>query len=428
MTINKNKERVLDIWYYNGRIFFLTHTELGNQRVSARLRIIQADNSDLNVYTEDIIILNENRFSRNFTYNSRRNSTFNLSRKDSSLSIWHINPPETMDAKQSVTSHMYNNEMKLIDKAIIDLPEVAKLCEVLRVDDLDGDEFLICTKEYAINPIDKRGFSPNYKFVFYVANPSKEQLSSFTYKDENVYLERPKLKWNKGVLEATGLFADKLEGPKIGIWFLRYNFNTKTLMSDTLQYFDKNVRALPGNGFQASLLRNSKFESFYIDYFIKVSPNKRMVVAEQFFLLPASFGSSYTYNRFYGDILILYMDENGVINNAHRLIKAQQTFNNFGEFSSYYLERKDTMLKFIYNDNSRNKDTYRFKHLVWHKHSNINVSEVTAGSTYNYSISNYKLAGGIIQVRDMEKIGPDTYLIYANKKKKGKLGIMKLQP
>ena len=74
---------------------------------------------------------------------------------------------------------------------------------------------------------------------------------------------------------------------------------------------------------------------------------ERMLVLEQFFLIPASFGSSYTYNRFYGDILIVYLKNNGQIKHAQRLVKAQQTFNNFGEFSSYYLERKDSVFRSV---------------------------------------------------------------------------------
>ena len=419
ITIQKYKERVLDIWYYKGQLFFLTQATLTNQRVAARIRILAVEGDNSVIITEDIIVLNKNRFSRDLS--------FNLSRKDSSLSIWHTNPAENHDAKQSISSHIFNNEMKLIDKAIIDLPEKAELCDVLRVDDLDSDEFLIYTKEYAIRRIEKRGLSPNYKFTFYLSNPSKGTLANFTFKDEDAYLDRGRLKWNKGILEAAGLFSVKFEGPKTGIWFLRYDFNTKILISDTVQYFDKNIKSLPTNGFQASFIRNSKLESFYLDYFIKLNPNERIVVAEQFFLLPASIGSSYTYNRFYGDILVLYMDEKGQIHNAQRLIKAQQTFNNFGEFSSYYLERKDSVLKFIYNDNSRNTGKYRFKHLVWHRHSTISVAEVTKDSVYKYSISNYQLADGILQIRDMERIGTDTYLVYANKKKKGKLGIMRIE-
>ncbi len=419
LIFNKNKEKVLDIWYYKNRIFFITQADLPNQRVAARLRIIRTDTLSALIIQNDLLILNKTHFSRDLA--------FHLSRKDSSLGLWHVNPAESEEARQSITSYTYNNEMKLLDKAIIDLPEKAELCKVLRVDDIDNGEFLIYTKEYAIRPLEKRGFSPNYKFVFYISNPSKETLKYFDFKTEKAYLERGRLKWKDGILEAAGLFMAKTDGPKIGIWFVKYNFNTQAMLLDTIQHFDKKVTTLPNNGFQSSLIRNSKLESFYLDYFIKLNSKDRIIVTEQFFLLPASIGSSYTYNRFYGDILLLYINENGRVYNAQRIIKAQQTFNNFGEFSSYYLERKDSVFQFFYNDNAKNTGTNKYKQLVWHRHSSLTLNEVTEHSITKYSLADYKQIGGIIQVRDMEKLAPNKYLVYANKYKKGKLGVMRLE-
>lgn len=421
-VINKYKERVLEIWYTKTQIYFITQIDLPNQKVGVRLRIIDCENSNKEIVSEDIIVLAKNHFTRNLD--------FHIVKKDTTACIWHNNILESDENKQSISYLSYSSEMKLLDKAIVDLPEKAELCKVLRVDDLDSGRFLIYTKEYAVRPLEKRGFAPNYKFVFYLANPSKESLTFISFKSDVVYLDRARFKYKNETLEATGLFSDKLEGkqpgPKLGIWFFRYNFNTKTKSVDTIQYFDKTIKSLATNKFQSSLMRNSKFEAFYMDYFIKPNTKERIIVAEQFFLLPASIGSSYTYNRFYGDILLLFLNEKGEISKGKRLLKAQQTYNNFGEFSSYYLERKDTVLRFIYNDNSLNtKD--KFKHLVWHRQSCLALNEVTANSETKYTLANYSAIKGIIQVRDMLEISPNHYLVYAYHKKKGKLGVMKLE-
>lgn len=421
-VINKYKERVLEIWYAKNRIYFITQIDLANQKVGVRLRIIDCDNSNKEIVSEDIIVLVKNHFNRNLD--------FHLVKKDSSVAIWHTNILESAEKKQSISYLSYSLEMKLLDKAIIDLPEKAELCKVIRVDDVDSGKFLIYTKEYAVRPLEKRGFAPNYKFVFYLANPSKESSIFIAFKSDVVYLDRARLKYKNEILEATGLFSDKLDGkqpgPKLGIWYFRYDFNKHITAIDSIQYFDKTIKSLATNKFQSSLMRNSKFEAFYVDYFIKLNSKERILVAEQFFLLPASIGSSYTYNRFYGDILLLFLNEKGEIRKGKRLLKAQQTYNNFGEFSSYYLERKDTMLRFFYNDNSVNGED-NFKHLVWHKQSCLTLNEVSANSENKYNLANYSEIKGIIQVRDMLEISPNQYLVYAYHKKKGKLGIMKLE-
>ena len=96
---------------------------------------MKTDSIDKPITTLDIIVINKNHFTKELT--------FHLSRKDSSLSIWHTNPPESYDSKQSVISLSYTNQMILLDKAIIDLPEKAELCEVYRVDEIDSGKFLI---------------------------------------------------------------------------------------------------------------------------------------------------------------------------------------------------------------------------------------------------------------------------------------------
>ena len=414
----KNRERILEIWQHNNEVFMLTQVDLVNQRLALRLRKINLYDLKTASDYQDIQLVNKSRFSRNLS--------FHLSRKDSSINIWHPNTQETENASPTITASIYSYAMLPLDKAIIELPGKAELTEILRVDDVDKGNFLIYTKEFEIRAIEKRGFAPNYKFVFYLVNPGKSGIKSLTFKDENLYLERGRLKWDNGILEGTGLFTEKTDGPKLGIWYVQYNFNESKLLKDTIQYFSKPIRSLPNNGFQSTLMRHSRLESFYIDFFVKADSGKRVIVTEQFFLLPAAIGASYTYNRFYGDILVLYMNEKSEIYNAHRLIKAQQTYNNLGEFSSYYLERKDSTLMFFYNDNHKNKNSGKFRHLVWHKHSELTMAIVNPHAVIKYPLVNYKTTEGILQVRDMRKLSPNEYLVYARKKKRSKIGILKI--
>jgi hypothetical protein len=275
-----------------------------------------------------------------------------------------------------------------------------------------------------VRPLEKRGFSPNYSFGFYLSNPDSNSLQTYHYSSNTYYLDKSRTKINNDILEATGLFASKLDGPKVGIWIMKYDFKQKIKYLDTIEYFNKATKSLPTNGFYTSIMRNSRMENFYLDYFIKLNEDERVIVTEQFFLLPASIGSSYNYNRFYGDILVLFMNKHGEINYTNRIIKAQQTYNNFGEFSSYFIERKDSILQFYYNDHFKNSEIYNYKHLVWHKHSHLALTEVSKHGKIKFSLANFKDIDGIIQVSDMLRISPNTYLVYAFKNKRSKLGKM----
>lgn len=44
-----------------------------------------------------------------------------------------------------------------------------------------------------------------------------------------MYLQNGRLKIKEGILEATGLYTDKTEGPQQGIWYFKYNFNKESL-------------------------------------------------------------------------------------------------------------------------------------------------------------------------------------------------------
>jgi hypothetical protein len=416
----KAKESMIDIHYFKNAVYVLTQVDITNQRQVLRVRIIKTDSlKEPDRYT-DLINLRENRFNREINFHVIPIST--------GIHVWHIVPPEFDDSYQSIEYTTFDFEFKKIDHAVIDIPVKNDLCEILKIELTDKKQFLIYTKEYAVRPVEKRGFLPNYKFVFYVADPGINKLKQCEFNNKNIYPERGRMKWTDGVFEATGLFSEKTDGLKPGYWYLKYDFITSKYLIDTIHYFGKQVKDLPNNGFKYSISRRSSLETMFLDYFIRDKLNNKIIVAEQYYLMPATFGSTYTYNRFYGDILLLFLDSTSKVYTAKRLIKAQQTFNNFGEYSSYYLERKDSVLRFFYNDHTANRKLKKNKaqHLVWHKHANLCIITVTPNMLKTYYLANYKQSDGILQIRDMLEISNNKYLVYARKGKKAKLGIMEL--
>lgn len=416
LTLHRFKESIMDIWYFHGKIFLLTQATLSNQRIALRLRLLETKSGQNEINYTDLVVLDKDHFSRN--------TAFNMSRKDSAMIIWHSNPLKSKNDNQVITTLTYDYGMNLIDKSIIDLPIQAELCKVYKIEPLIGGKFLIYTKHYFTRPLEKRGFWPNFNFVFYLVDPSHEALASVVLTNKNTYMDRFKLKVNNGVLEATGLYALKLDGPKLGLRVFRYDFNTSSTLLDSLHFFDKKVKDLQSNRFRSALFKNSKLESFYLDYYIKINEMDRLIVAEQFMILPASIGSSYTYNRFYGDILLLYLNTKGEVFEAKKIIKAQETYNNFGEFSSYYLERNDSTFSFFYNSSTSKDSNIQSKPLVWHKKSSLLVTNATPTTLKTKAVASYQAIEGIIQVKDMLKLNKHSYLVYAYYHKKGKLGIM----
>jgi hypothetical protein len=414
--IFKNKEKLLDINYVDNKIYFITEFDMINQRKALRYRMLNTDNLSEPLFKKDLLVLTETRFNRNLSYKVQTNDSF--------TSVWFAVPAPSENAKKQIRYCRFNSSMKKIDDALIDLNISNQLCEILRFEAGKAGDFFIYTKEYSVRRIEQRAFAPNYKFVFYHVNSDLTSINSCELKDEIKFLEKGRLKVNNGVLEATGFFAEKTDRAKEGIWFIKYDFNISKYIKDTLIYFDQKVKSLADNGFQASITRRSNLELFYLDYFIKANATDRILVAEQFMMIPASFGSDYTYNRFYGDILLLYIDQDSGLVTAQRILKSQETYNNFGEFSSYYLDRKDTVLNFYFNDYFQKIIKRKLKPLIWHKQSSLVVCKVTQNKIEKLVLSNYKEIDGIIQVRDMIPLGAHKYLVYAFKKKRGKLGIL----
>ncbi len=415
-TLLRFKESILDIWYFRNDIYLLTQASLPNQRVALRLRQLKTDSMQQEVNFTDLVVLNKDHYSSLTAFYSSRN--------DTGLIVWYGNSQTRRHENKNLSILTYDYGMNLKDKSLVDLPVQSELCKIVKIEPLADAKFLIYTKQYFVRAIEKRGFSPNFNYVFYLANPSIEAMSAVVLPHKNTFMDRFRLKMKNGILEATGFYAHQFEGPKIGFRVFRYDFNLASTRLDTMHAFDKNISSLKTNRVKSSFFRKSKLESFYLDYFIKINDTDRLVVAEQFMVLPASIGSSYTYNRFYGDILLLYFNTKGEILSAKRLLKAQETYNNFGEFSSYYIERDDLNFSFFYNSKSNRDSNTRTKPLIWHKQSSLIVSKVNAGSIQMHCAATYASVDGIIQVRDMLKLSKQNYLVYAYKHKKGKLGLM----
>lgn len=418
LVFANNKEKLMHVRFYNQRVYILTHANLPNMQFALRIREINIDSLDKPLNFNSPILFTETRFSRGVQ--------FHIDFNDTLLGIWCVNPVDVENVPKSVTYITFNPRMQQINKAIIELPISDHLCEILKIEEIDQSNFIVSTKEYAIRPIEKRGFSPNYWFNFYLVKPNSNSIKSIIFNNKKLFPSKGKIRYQNGLLEATGFFASQPNETKQGIWYLKYDFKTSIILIDTLYYFDKKTKSLPNNGFNSRILKSSKLESLFIDYFISLEDDVEILVAEQFFLIPASLGSSYTYNRLYGDILILYITKNGEIDHAQRLIKTQNTYNNFGEFSSYYLERKDSVLHLMFNEHYKNENSEKQKHLVHHKHSNLIMTRVTKTSVHRLTLTTYKGADGIIQARDLTKIANDKYLVYARKKKQAKFGIMTL--
>ena len=127
-TLLLNAEKQLEL-PFNFEIKYNNKNHLVLVIHNAQERILIEETS----ISKDILILEKNHFERN--------PSFHISRNDSSIGIWYTIPAEKEDANQSITSITYSINMKLVDKAVIDLPKRAELCKVYRVDKLDSGKF-----------------------------------------------------------------------------------------------------------------------------------------------------------------------------------------------------------------------------------------------------------------------------------------------
>lgn len=422
LWIQKSKETIKSLYHFQNKICIVTQTDAEHQKLLLRVYTIRTDSINIPVASRDLISLRENRFNRNIQ--------FHIEWTKDGLEVWYPVPPEHSESRQTIRYQKFNHGLTVSDEALIELQTDNRLTEVWMVEPITEGRFLLYVKEFHIRPVEQRGFTPNYDFIFYISDPGLSSLQKCVFSNRNLYPERGKIKYHNGILEASGLFREKTEGPKSGYWFFSFDFNKMEKRMDTAVFFSPEIVNLPHNGFRYSVSRRSPMETFYLDYFIRENEGKKLLVSEQYHLMPATFGSAYTYNRFYGDILLLYLDSTAAVTGASRVLKAQQTFNNFGEFSSYLLERSDSNFRIFYNDHcgNQNRRKRKLSHLVWHKQSCLVLHEFSEHRAQTHYLSCYTQSDGILQVRDLLEVDKNKYLVVARKGKRLKLGWMQIIP
>ncbi|MCB9251258.1 MAG: hypothetical protein H6605_02225 [Flavobacteriales bacterium] len=414
----KKTHTLLDIKAYKSHVFFFFQKKLDLN--TKTLKIVRINTDSLNKKPDefDILTLAENRFARDLD--------FRLKLKKDRFEVWYSDAPGSEDKPCFLIHSVFDYSLKRLVKNEVQLPVEHRLASILNCT-FPADSFLfINTKEYEIRKIEKRGFNSNYKFVFYRYHTYSDSLDKVIPEIRQVYADKGRMAIQDQLLCASGYFSSKFEGPKDGFWFLKYDFKNQILIIDTAYFFDKRIRSLPENGYNYSLLKRSPFEGMYMDYLLEHSNGNFVSVSEQYFLIPASFGSTHTFNRFYGDLLIVYTDKNGLLKKAYRIPKAQETYNNFGEFSSYYIAKNDSALTFIFNTHKKNKEHWKHKHLVRHKQSFLIYLRMDPKNLERRPLSGYDEMEGILQIRDAEEISPNRLLVYARKGRKARLGVLKL--
>jgi hypothetical protein len=420
INLLKNKEKLIDMWFDGNTVYILSHLDQSEQKVSARIHHIEIDSGTFKTGITDLIQVQTNRFSRDVE--------FHLRKADTTMMIWYCQPAINDNSNQSIMALTYKYNLEMKDQALIELNTNYQLCQVLKLEPIDSGRFIVATKEFRIRPIDVRGFETNFKYVYYRVDPSLQETKFCKFENRDLIPDKGRFKYKNGKFEAAGLFADKSDGPKLGYWLLRYDFQNKQQLVDTFIYFNSLVKNLPNNGYVYTITKRSPLELLFLDYYIKLDSVNRLLVLEQYAVLPAPVGSSVTYNRLYGDLVFLHLNVDGEIYQASRLTKLQETYNNYGEFSSYYMELVDGNYKIFYNDHYLNHQKNGTPHLVWHRHSRLTLATLN-NNKLNYSyLADYRNINGIIQVRDMVKLNANQYLVFAKKHNKGKIGIMTLNP
>lgn len=141
-----------------------------------------------------------------------------------------------------------------------------------------------------------------------------------------------------------------------GTFFLRIGISDKEVISTGMMAFDKE--------FVRENARNGNFEkelsNYYFDHFIPSKDGGAWFLAEQYyvteqFLMDGNTGrSNISYTYHYNDILVVKVNNEGEIQFAKRIPKAQYSINDGGPYLSYALSSTESGISILFYDHLEN--------------------------------------------------------------------------
>ncbi len=275
----------------------------------------------------------------------------------------------TKEAKTTYGFHIYDKEINTVTEGEYKLPYDPILCSIYSHHLSNTGDYFISVLEYEKSE-EKRLFGPNLEYkAFHIFQVTPDDLQDFTLDLDGKRVDAMTMQSdNEHVLTITGIYGTAKQAGTTGIFYLRVDFDQKTVIDEGFEKFGKDFITEDWSERQKEKAdkrqAKGKGEPQLYNYVMRdanvLKDGSIVASIEQYYVLtrtyrdPRTGATSTTYTYYYNDIIAYKVGANGLFAWLKKIDKQQVSSNDGGPFSSYARFIDNGKLCFIFNDNINN--------------------------------------------------------------------------
>lgn len=357
---------------------------------------------------------------------------FRVSR-DSSKFLIYNEMPYKKNEPERFAFRVFDDKMESLWYKEVVLPYADFLFEVVefRVDDR-GRVFLL-GKLYNENRREKKGGKPNYKYVVVEYKDGGESSKTYQVNLQDKFISDLTFRVARnGDLIFAGFFSNRTSYTVKGTCYFKINGETGEVYNSGIKEFGEDFLSQ----FHKREKKGKELYSYDLKKLIPRSDGGAVLVAEQYFVRVFRYRDYYTglyeerYYYYYNDIIVANINPDGSIAWVSKIPKRQETSNDGGYFSSFSTSVVRDKLFFIFNDHPKNANEKDPKRLLNFngKQSVVTLAVLKANGEYDkYGLFSNKDADIITRPKICKQSGKDEMLIYGERNKRYKFGVVKFK-
>ncbi|MBX2843342.1 MAG: hypothetical protein KTR26_16340 [Flammeovirgaceae bacterium] len=357
-----------------------------------------------------------------------------LSRDRSKFMIWN-SEVYVRGENEKFSIQVFDEKMEELWQKNITIPYSDKLFEIdnYRVDNR-GNAYILGV-EYKGKLKERRRGKPNYQYKILSYKSKGDDFQEYTVSLKDKFITDLNFRINDdGDIICAGFYSEKGTTSIKGTCFLKIDAQSKKIVKQGFNEFDNKFLS-EFMSYRKANKGDKELYRYNIDHIILRSDGGALLVAEQFYVrVYSSYDqrtgmTDYTYYYYYNDIIVLNINPDMSIEWATRIPKRQKTANDGGYFSSYVHGIQGGKIHFIYNDNIKNIKNNNPNSTAYFngKKSVVVLASVDKeGQMKRRLVSSNRAENIICRPKSCEQITDNEILIYGEKRKSYKLGLVEL--
>ncbi|MEL7222028.1 MAG: hypothetical protein AAGJ93_11965 [Bacteroidota bacterium] len=350
----------------------------------------------------------------------RRQFDLEYSRDSSTFLLYNQLPPQK-GGPEEFTLRVFDDRFQLLWSRDVVLPYRDRGFNVLAYKvDPEGNVFLLGRQKAEANG---KKLAPMFTLFSYTSQGREEIEYKITLDDIDIHSLRFEVAGNGDVV-CGGLYAPEGKKESQGICHIRINPLTREAYQIDLVPFPID--------FLAETQHIKGLEAFRLRDLTLRSDGGIVVVAEQYYWQRAAITTARGYDQgdatVYNDIVVANLAPDGTYSWLRNIPKKQETFDDQGVFSSFVQATVKDRFYFLFNDNRNNFQPDKSRIYNFDRHESvIKLSEINrAGEQTTVPLFVNEDAGIMALPRRCRQVGARTILIYGEKGREYRLGLLRL--